>query len=101
MSICSPRLTASLIELLLHPSNKGTNHRVLTAFVKRLTGATITDARDLENEEGDIPKELFRTIEEYGPISSVRRVFDGDSGDSYSELSFSLTQPQSIYSLPI
>jgi len=91
MSICSPRLTASLLELLLHPSNNGTSHRVLTLFVKCLTGATITDASDLEDEEREIPEDLVECIQEYGPLSSVGRVFQGDDSGSFSELSSSLT----------
>ena len=100
MSICSPRLTASLLKLHLHPSNKNTSHRVLTTFVKRVTGATITDARDLEDEEGDIPNDLMERIHMYAPLSSVQRVFKGDNGDSYSQLSFSLIQSQLIYTDP-
>ena len=101
MSNCSPRLTASLLEVLLHPSNKGSSHRVLTAFVKCLTGANIVDARDLEDEEREIPAELMRTIRDYGRFTSATRVFDANGGDSYGELSSSLTQPQLIYSLHV
>ena len=101
MSICSPRLTASLLEVLLHPSNKDSSHRVLTAFVKRLTGAKIVDAADLEDEETEIPAELIRTIRDYGRLTSATRVLDANSGDSYGELSSSLILPQLIYSLHI
>ena len=96
MSICSPRLTASVLELLLHPSSSASCHRVLTAFVEHLTGASITDAADLEADEEEIPKELMDAIEKYRPLSSVKQVFEGDDCGWYSEPSFSSTQSQMI-----
>ena len=90
MSICSPRLTASVLELLLHPSNNASCHRVLTALVKQLTGSSISDAADLEADEEEVPKELMDSIEKYGPVSSLKRVFEEDGRELYSEPSFFL-----------
>jgi hypothetical protein len=70
----SHRLTASLIELSLR-SGAGSRHRVLTAFAGRLTGFTITDAIELENEELPVSDAKDFMIEYYVPLSTMDRLF--------------------------
>jgi len=65
----SHRLTASLLELLY--SENLPRHRILTSFVRHITGFTITDATDLEAKEGPIPKELDAKIKTFRPLISV------------------------------
>ena len=71
----SHRPTASIIELLLYSENVP-RHRVLTAFVKHLTGFTITDAIDLEEQEGHITSDLAEKIRTYGRLGLVKRLFE-------------------------
>jgi len=71
----SHRLTASLIELYLH-SPDAPRHRILSEFVKYLTGFTITDAIELEDEEGPIPEELLKKIQLFGPLCPVNHLFE-------------------------
>jgi hypothetical protein len=75
LHISSPRLTASLLELLLSSDNVP-RHRVLTAFAKHLTGFTISDAIDLENEEGPISYELKTEMNKYEELSLVGQLFE-------------------------
>lgn len=69
------RLTAGIIELLLH-SEHVPRHRVLPSFVKHLTGFTITDAVDLEEQEGPIPDDVAKKISKCGQLSLVKRLFE-------------------------
>ena len=72
----SHRLTASLIELILHTENVP-RHRVLSAFVQQIThGFELTDAKDLEEKEGEIPFEVKEKIRGYGRLGSIERNFD-------------------------
>jgi hypothetical protein len=73
---CSHRLTASLIELLLfHDDENVPRHRIFSAFAKHLTGFTMSDANDLEDEEGPIPLDVLNKLNHYGPITDVKRLF--------------------------
>lgn len=71
----SHRATASLIELLLYSENPP-KHRVLTAVVKHMTGFTITDAQDLEDDEPHISSGLDLKIKTYGRLISGQRLFN-------------------------
>ena len=45
-----------------------------------MTGFTITDAEDLEDEEAPISAELTGRIGTYGPLTTLQRLFGKDSG---------------------
>jgi hypothetical protein len=64
----------SIIDLLLHLECV-LRHRVLTTFVKHLTGFIITDATDLEEQEGPIPDDMAKKISTCGELSLVQCLF--------------------------
>jgi hypothetical protein len=72
----SYRPTASLIELLLY-TQLNSPHRVLSAFVKSLTGFTITDAVDLEEREPALTVQTTNMLEYYEPVSLVHSLSKG------------------------
>ena len=72
----SYRPTASLIELLLY-TQPNSPHRVLSAFVKSLTGFTITDAVDLEEREPALTVQTTKMLEYYEPVSLVHSLSKG------------------------
>lgn len=72
----SYRPTASLIELLLY-TQPNSRHRVLSAFVRRLTGFTLTDAVELEGREPALTVETMNMLEYYEPISLVHSLSKG------------------------
>jgi hypothetical protein len=45
-----------------------------------LTGFTLTDAADFEDEEGDIPEVVVEKINLHVRLSSVQNLFDKSSG---------------------
>jgi hypothetical protein len=62
------------MELLIY-SEDPPRHSILTAFVKYLTGFRITDATDLESEEGPIPQGVVEAMNRYGPLIEEERLF--------------------------
>lgn len=69
----SYRFTASLIELLLETQSP---HRVLSAFAEFLTGFTIKDALDLEEQEQPLSKHTLRRILDYGTLGNAHWLFE-------------------------
>ena len=72
----SYRLTASLIELLLY-TQSDSRHRILSAFARRLTGFTLTDAVELEEREPALTVETTDMFEYYEPVSLVHSLSKG------------------------
>jgi len=78
----SPRLTASLLELLLSSADVS-RHRVLNAFAKHLTGFTLSDAIDLENKENPISDNLITEMKKYGRLSLTRQLFERSGSECH------------------
>ena len=79
MNYYSYRFTASLIELLLFTQSTS-RHRVLSAFIRSLTGFRVTDASDLEEEEPPLTKDILECIENYyGPVGDEDCLFEKSS----------------------
>ncbi|KAF8510406.1 hypothetical protein BU17DRAFT_98110 [Hysterangium stoloniferum] len=74
------RLTASLIELFICFENVP-RHRVLTSFVKHMTGFRLTDAIELEDGEPLISPELTEKIYSYHPVCEWKHLFKGNRED--------------------
>ena len=84
----SYRLTASLIEILLHSDNVP-HHRVLTLFTEHLTGFKITDAIELEAGEPPISPDLAAKIESYRPLTEkLHHILKEGLLDSQCNISF-------------
>ena len=66
----SYQFTASLIEVLLY-MQQNSPYCILSAFVKSLTGFTITDAVNLEETEPILMIETMNMLEYYEPVSLV------------------------------
>ena len=84
-SFFSYRFTASVIELLLSEQSVP-RHRVLTEFIEKTTGFTLTDAKDLEDKEPPLSKELMKKIRKYGPITSAGALFEQNNGEYYTSI---------------
>lgn len=71
----SYRLTAGVIEILIHFSPNRPSHHIITFLILQLTGFTVTDAEDLEDKEDLISKDMQSAICNYGPLTSATILF--------------------------
>ena len=62
----------TFIELLLDAEN-APRHRILSSYIRSLTGFTVTDATDLE-EKDPIPDRVARKIDDCGKLVIQSRI---------------------------